>query len=332
MMLLVDWLTAELDLSDEQAVAVVAQAFRKGKSLQGIIENLIGYPLSSELDSRLKFLQRFEWGIRYRVEVLNPEAEEILADQVLYLIDTLLPMRLCQLHRMIPISMASFPSSFSCFSPVVRVVMVNPDDIHAEDTLRYQIRRHGCDFQRLVILPEDYERLITAYANEQTLRAQRQALQRSFEADLSLKEERQALQKAYEIEIRIVHAQSKELVARLRCLQRLELKIIYGLPCVEIDWEDGISGLVFDLIETLIPLKVCQEYQIIPIAKLRNGIPSVVQVAMVDPDDLHAQNIIEICLKPNKLVLQRLVITSGDFKQAINEYVKHQDSKRQGNL
>lgn len=332
-MSLVDWLTTELGLSHEQAIASVTQAFRKGKSLQGIIEHLIEYPLPLDLNFRLKELQRFEWGIRYGLDVFTPGIEENLADQILYLIENLVPMRLCQLHRIIPISMATYsPIPGRLYHYIVRVAMVNPDDIQAEDDLGYQLRRRGYELQRLAILPEDYERLFRMCTNEQTLREHRQALQRAYEANLKLKEERKALQKAYEIETRIVHSQPKELVDRLRRLQRFELKILYGLLCVNLDWKDESSDQIFDLIETLIPLRVCQDYQVIPIARLRNSLSSIVQVAMVDPNNLHAQNMIEICLKPHKLALQRFVIPINDFRQAIDAYVERQNLKRQGDL
>ena len=99
-----------------------------------------------------------------------------------------------------------------------------------------------------------------------------------------------------------------------------ELKVLYGVDSVDPEIRPIANQEMAELIQELrFSIENCRRYKILPLAKQPGDPPSVL-VAMVDPDDLAAQDELQRILKFNGLDLRRLVITQEDFDQLIEQY------------
>jgi type IV pilus assembly protein PilB len=98
-----------------------------------------------------------------------------------------------------------------------------------------------------------------------------------------------------------------------------ELKIIYGVESLDPEVTEISTDLVTYLIETLIPIDICSRYGVVPVAQKETRPPAVL-VAMVDPDNLDAQDDLARILRPQGIALQRMVITQQDYHQLIEKY------------
>jgi type IV pilus assembly protein PilB len=122
---------------------------------------------------------------------------------------------------------------------------------------------------------------------------------------------------------------SPELTRQYKRQQLFELKILYGVESVDPEINEVSTNQVGQLIDTLIPGELCSRYKLLPLAKSDKE-PAFVLVAMVEPDNLEAQDDLNRILRPKNLGLQRLVITMEDFNRLYSNYrddkVKHQQS------
>jgi type IV pilus assembly protein PilB len=140
-----------------------------------------------------------------------------------------------------------------------------------------------------------------------------------------------------------------ELLRQYKKQQLLELKIIYGVEFLDPEISVVATTQMRTLIDTLIPIDICRRYQLIPLSqtvasgesssdknsndtqsgsesgrgKLALGI-STVLVAMVEPDNLDAQDNLNRILRSRGLGLQRMVITPEDFQQILARYLDQQ--------
>ncbi|MFS8816181.1 type II/IV secretion system protein, partial [Synechococcus sp. R60.4] len=96
--------------------------------------------------------------------------------------------------------------------------------------------------------------------------------------------------------------------------QLFELKIIYGIPPLDIDLEPVEISEMIGLIDSLLPLDICNRYKFLPIRRQDNQ----VLVAMVRPDNLQALDDIQRRFRIQGLKLQRRVFTQRDFETLIN--------------
>lgn len=99
--------------------------------------------------------------------------------------------------------------------------------------------------------------------------------------------------------------------------QLFELKIIYGIPPLDIDLEPVEISEMIGLIDSLLPLDICNRYKFLPIRRQDNQ----VLVAMVRPDNLQALDDIQRRFRIQGLKLQRRVFTQRDFDALINRYM-----------
>ncbi len=99
--------------------------------------------------------------------------------------------------------------------------------------------------------------------------------------------------------------------------QLFELKIIYGIPSLDIDLEPVEISEMIGLIDSLLPLDICNRYKFLPIRRQDNQ----VLVAMVKPDNLQALDDIQRRFRLQGLKLQRRVFTQRDFESLINRYM-----------
>lgn len=102
--------------------------------------------------------------------------------------------------------------------------------------------------------------------------------------------------------------------------QLFELKIIYGIPSLDVDLEPVEISEMIGLIDSILPLDICNRYKFLPIRRRDNQ----VTVAMIKPDNLQALDDIQRRFRIQGLKLQRRVFTQRDFETLINRYMDAQ--------
>lgn len=115
---------------------------------------------------------------------------------------------------------------------------------------------------------------------------------------------------------------SPELLRQYKKQQLFELKILYGVEYLDPELSDISSNDVSQLIDTLLPIDICRRYRLVPLSKTDN--PLSVLVAMVDPDNLDAQDDLNRILRPQNIGLRRMVIALEDYQKLISEYLDQQ--------
>ncbi|MFP4100832.1 GspE/PulE family protein [Coleofasciculus sp.] len=110
-----------------------------------------------------------------------------------------------------------------------------------------------------------------------------------------------------------------DLIRQYKKQQLFELKILYGVESLDPELGDISGHQVKELIESLIPIDICSRYRLVPLSK-NDGQPPSVLVAMVDPDNLDAQDDLNRILRPQGIGLRRMVITLEDYQHLINQY------------
>ncbi|MEM6713455.1 MAG: GspE/PulE family protein [Cyanobacteria bacterium P01_F01_bin.56] len=113
---------------------------------------------------------------------------------------------------------------------------------------------------------------------------------------------------------------SPELVRQYKKQQLFELKILYGIESVDPELDSLSSNQIGQFIDTLIPVDICRRHQLVPLSKDEGESPSVL-VAMVDPENLEAQDDLNRILRPQGLRLRRMVITVEDYQRLISGYL-----------
>jgi type IV pilus assembly protein PilB len=119
---------------------------------------------------------------------------------------------------------------------------------------------------------------------------------------------------------------SPDLIRQYKKQQLFELKILYGVDSLDPEINEIDTNQVSELIDTLIPLDLCRRYQLVPLSK-NNANPPAVLVALVDPDNLAAQDDLNRVLRPQGLTMNRMVITPEDFQAIISKYLDEQVKK-----
>jgi type IV pilus assembly protein PilB len=116
---------------------------------------------------------------------------------------------------------------------------------------------------------------------------------------------------------------SPDLVRQYKKQQLFELKVLYGVESLDPEINEISSHQMGQLIDTLLPIDICRRYHLVPLAKHETQPPSLL-VAMVDPDNLEAQDDLNRILRPEGITLQRMVITQEDYQQLISKYLDEQ--------
>jgi type IV pilus assembly protein PilB len=114
-----------------------------------------------------------------------------------------------------------------------------------------------------------------------------------------------------------------DLLRQYKKQQLFELKVLYGVESLDPELSDVSNHQVSQLIDTLIPIDICRRYRLVPLSKNETQPPSVL-VAMVDPDNLDAQDDLNRILRPQGIGLRRMVITQEDYQRLISEYLDEQ--------
>lgn len=112
-----------------------------------------------------------------------------------------------------------------------------------------------------------------------------------------------------------------DLLRQFKQQQLFELKIIYGIDSLDPEVNQIPTDQVGELIEKYIPLDVCRTYELIPISLNQEIDPPTLLVAMVNPDNLEAQDRLNRLLRPEGVSLRRMVIATDDYQQLIQRYL-----------
>lgn len=115
-----------------------------------------------------------------------------------------------------------------------------------------------------------------------------------------------------------------DLLRQYKKQQLFELKILYGVESLDPEISQISTAQVSQLIDTLIPVDICRRCRLIPLSRNDEAEPPYVLVAMVDPDDLAAQDDLNRILRPQSLGLQRMVITAEDYQRILSQYLDEQ--------
>jgi type IV pilus assembly protein PilB len=118
-----------------------------------------------------------------------------------------------------------------------------------------------------------------------------------------------------------------DLIRQYKKQQLFELKILYGVESLDPEISQINSSQLGQLINTLIPVDVCRRYRLIPLSR-HDEEPPYVLVAMVNPDDLAAQDDLNRILRAQGLGLQRLVITADDYQRLISQFLDEEVEKQ----
>ncbi|MEM6610984.1 MAG: GspE/PulE family protein [Cyanobacteria bacterium P01_C01_bin.72] len=104
-----------------------------------------------------------------------------------------------------------------------------------------------------------------------------------------------------------------------------ELKVLFGVESAdpEIETEKFSNNQMGELINSLIPLDICRRYRLIPLQK-KEGEKPILVVAMVDPENLEAQDDLNRILRPKGIGIERQVITQADYQQLIDQFLDDQ--------
>ncbi|AFZ16767.1 GspE/PulE family protein [Allocoleopsis franciscana] len=120
---------------------------------------------------------------------------------------------------------------------------------------------------------------------------------------------------------------SPDLLRQYKKQQLFELKVLYGVESLDPEINDIATNQVGQLIDTLLPIDICRRYRLVPLSKNETQPPSLL-VAMVDPDNLDAQDDLNRILRPQGISLQRMVITQEDYQQIISKYLDEKLAKQ----
>lgn len=118
-----------------------------------------------------------------------------------------------------------------------------------------------------------------------------------------------------------------ELLRQYKKQQLFELKILYGVESLDPEVEEISEVQVTQLIGSLIPVDVCRRHRLVPLSLDSEGERKSVLVAMVDPENLEAQDDLNRILRAKKITLRRMVITLEDYQRLIAKFLDEQVAK-----
>lgn len=118
-----------------------------------------------------------------------------------------------------------------------------------------------------------------------------------------------------------------ELVRQYKKQQLFELKILYGVESLDPEVSQIPTDQVGQLIDGLVSIDLCRNHKLVPLNQA-DGPPPSILVAMVNPDDLRAQDDLNRILRGKGYSLQRMVITNEDYQRLISKYLDEQVEKQ----
>jgi len=118
-----------------------------------------------------------------------------------------------------------------------------------------------------------------------------------------------------------------ELLRQYKKQQLFELKILYGVESLDPEVESISDAQVTGLIGSLISVDICRRHRLVPLSETKEEGEHSVLVAMVDPENLEAQDDLNRILRPKKMRLRRMVITVEDYQRLMAKYLDEQVAK-----
>ncbi|NQZ62505.1 GspE/PulE family protein, partial [Crocosphaera sp.] len=112
---------------------------------------------------------------------------------------------------------------------------------------------------------------------------------------------------------------SPDLIRQYKKHHLFELKILYGVDSIDPEVSPVADRQMAELINSLISFDICRRHKILPLSRHEGDPPSVL-VAMVDPDNLAAQDDLNRILRARNLDLRRMVITQEDYDSLLEQY------------
>jgi len=122
------------------------------------------------------------------------------------------------------------------------------------------------------------------------------------------------------LELRTKRPLPPDLLRLYKKYHLFELKILYGVESLDPEIDQIPMGQINQLIDRLVPIDVCRRYRLLPLAKADLPSPLLI-VAMVEPDNLEAQEDLTQLLQPQGFVIQRRVIACEDYQQLLSKYL-----------
>ena len=119
-----------------------------------------------------------------------------------------------------------------------------------------------------------------------------------------------------------------ELLHQYKKHHLFELKVLFGVESIDPELETDRPNYdrMAKLIDSLIPLDICRRYRLIPLRQ-EEGEKPVLVVAMVEPENLEAQDDLNRILRPKGIAVKRQVITQSDYQQLIDQFLDEQVKK-----
>ena len=121
---------------------------------------------------------------------------------------------------------------------------------------------------------------------------------------------------------------SPDLLRQYKKHHLFELKILYGVESLDPEIDQINNNQMGALINSLISLDICRRYRLIPLQQQETEPPSLL-VAMVDPENLEAQDDLNRILRPKGIELKRIVITQSDYQRLLDQFLDEQVKKEE---
>jgi type IV pilus assembly protein PilB len=115
-------------------------------------------------------------------------------------------------------------------------------------------------------------------------------------------------------------ALSPELVRQYKKHHLFELKILYGIETIDPEIQKIDAEQMGELMDSLVPVELCRRHRILPIRRQQDKIV----VAMVEPDNLAAQDDLNRLFRLQNLSLRRIVIAEDAYHRILDGYLEQQ--------
>jgi type IV pilus assembly protein PilB len=152
-------------VSADQLKQALVDSRTKSKPLMEVLEALTGKSLPIELQQQYKKQQLFELKVVYGMEVVDVESTTISKTEIKQLITSYISIDSCRQLKVLPIGVEGDP-------PILSIAMIKPNDLQAKDSLDKILRQHGIGWRSQAIAPEDYQKLLDEYLDEQVQQAE----------------------------------------------------------------------------------------------------------------------------------------------------------------
>jgi type IV pilus assembly protein PilB len=162
----------------EQLKQALVDSRAKNHPLMDVLESLTGKALPAELQHQYKRQQLFELKIVYGLNAVDISSTQVSQVEVRQLINSFIPIDSCRQLKLLPIyKLEGDP-------PILSVGMIKPDDLQAKNDLDKILRPQGIAWRSEVIAPEDYQKLLDSYLDEQIQKEEADNSQKNLSVEI----------------------------------------------------------------------------------------------------------------------------------------------------